>query len=170
MWWFRAGVRRGFAGTISQYDRIVHDRFRGCGVLELNDITGQVMGAALRIHSALGPGVMESVYEMILARDLERRALRVERNKAITFEFEGLHFENAFRTDLVVDGRVIVEVKAVSELAPVHGRQLLTYLRLLNCPVGLLINFGALHLRDGIRRVYNFQHVAKIDSPPAAFL
>ena len=122
---------------------------------EINRLTKQIIGAALRIHSALGPGLFESVYEIVLARDLARRGLSVERQKAVTFEFDGMHFAEGFKADLVVARAVIVEVKSVSEVAPVHCRQLLTYLRLLDYRVGLIVNFNTVHLKDGIKRVAN---------------
>jgi iron complex transport system substrate-binding protein len=111
--------------------------------------------AAFHIHSKLGPGLLESVYEMILAKDLERRGLSVERQKSIPIEFDGLHFEEGFRADLIVEHAIIVELKSVELLAPVHYKQLLTYLRLLDYRLGLLINFGAPGIKDGIKRVVN---------------
>jgi iron complex transport system substrate-binding protein len=125
------------------------------GVERINRLTGQIIGAALQIHSALGPGLFESVYEVVLAKRLAQLGLRVERQKPVSFEFDGIQFDEGFRADLVVEATVVVEVKSVRELAAVHLRQLLTYLRLLGCPAGLVINFDALHLRDGIKRVAN---------------
>jgi iron complex transport system substrate-binding protein len=122
---------------------------------DLDDITGAIIEAALRMHRDLGPGLLESVYEAILARALERRGFRVERQKVIRFEYQGMVFEEGFRVDLVVDDRVIVEVKSVEQLARQHARQLLTYLKLTNRQVGLLINFGAPTLREGLRRLVN---------------
>jgi len=111
--------------------------------------------AAMKIHVRLGPGLLESVYEAVLARDLERRGFQVERQKAIRFEYDGMVFEEGFRADLLVEDRVIVELKSVEKLAPVHGKQLLTYLRLMHLPVGLLINFGEATLREGLHRIVN---------------
>ncbi len=91
------------------------------------------------------PGLLESVYEVVLARALEKRGFCVERQKAIRFEYDGMVFQEGFRTDLLVESRVVVELKSVENLAPVHSKQLLTYLRLMNLPVGLLINFGGSH-------------------------
>ncbi len=122
---------------------------------EIDRITGEIIGCAMRIHSRLGPGLYESVYEVVLARDLVRRGLYVERQKAVSFEFDGMYFDEGFRADLVVEDCVIVELKSVSALAPVHARQLLTYLRLMDLRIGLLINFSAVHLRDGLKRVLN---------------
>ena len=123
--------------------------------LEIDDITGQIVDEAFKLHSRLGPGLLESVYEVILARQLERCGLAVERQKLVSFEFDGLVFEDAFRIDLLVEGRVIVELKSVETIAPVHSRQLLTYLRLLNLPVGLLINFGSATIKLGLQRIVN---------------
>jgi iron complex transport system substrate-binding protein len=122
---------------------------------ELDDITGAIVDASLRIHRDLGPGLLESVYEAVLARALEQRGFHVERQQAIRFEYEGLVFEEGFRTDLLVENRVIVELKSVERLAPAHSKQLLTYLKLTNKPVGLLINFGGATLREGLHRIVN---------------
>jgi iron complex transport system substrate-binding protein len=103
----------------------------------------------------LGPGLLESVYEVILARELEQRGYRVERQKSIPINYEGLQFDEGFRADLVVGGCLIVELKSVESLAPVHSKQLLTYLRLTSFRLGLLINFGAALLKEGIKRVAN---------------
>lgn len=128
---------------------------RGESILELDEITGIVVDAALRIHRELGPGLLESVYEAVLARALERRGLVVRRQCAIPFSYDGLTFDEGFRADLLVEGKVIVEIKSVERLARVHGRQLLTYLRLANLKVGLLVNFGAPILKEGLHRIVN---------------
>jgi iron complex transport system substrate-binding protein len=99
--------------------------------------------------------LLESVYEVVLARSLERRGYKVERQKTIRFEYDGMIFEEGFRVDLFVEDRVVVELKSVEKLAPVHGKQLLTYLRLMRLPVGLLINFGGNTLKEGLHRVVN---------------
>ena len=125
------------------------------GPEQLNQVSGQIVDAAFHIHSKLGPGLLESVYEAILAKELERRGLFIERQKAVPIEFEGLHFEEGFRADLVVERAIVVELKSVETLAPVHSKQLLTYLRLLDYRLGLLINFGAPLLKDGIKRIVN---------------
>ena len=121
----------------------------------LDNITGAVIDAALKIHRELGPGLLESVYEVVLARDVERRGFRVERQRPVRIEYDGLVFEEGFRADLVVEGRVVVEIKSVERLAPVHSKQLLTYLRLMRLEVGLLINFGNATLKEGLHRVVN---------------
>jgi iron complex transport system substrate-binding protein len=122
---------------------------------ERDKLTGEVVDAALKLHQALGPGLLESVYEALLAKELERRGLRAARQVAVSFEYDGLAFPAAFRVDLLIESRVVVELKSVERLAPVHSKQLLTYLRLMNLPVGLLINFGAATLKEGLHRIVN---------------
>jgi iron complex transport system substrate-binding protein len=121
----------------------------------LNEVSGEIVDAALKIHARLGPGLLETVYEVLLAHELERRGHKVERQRPVPIEVDGIRFDEGFRADLIVDGSVVVELKSVEALARVHAKQLLTYLRLLDCRLGLLINFGAPLLRDGIRRVVN---------------
>jgi iron complex transport system substrate-binding protein len=122
---------------------------------DLNRISGTIVDAAFHIHSALGPGLLESVYEAVLARELEKRGLQVERQKPVPIVFDGLRFDEGFRADLIVENCVVVELKSVEEIARVHAKQLLTYLRLLDFRLGLLINFGAPVIKDGIRRIVN---------------
>lgn len=122
---------------------------------ELDEVTGTIVDSALQIHRDLGPGMLESVYEAVLARMLERRGFRVERQKPISFEYDGFKYEEGFRADLVVDDRVIVELKSVERLAPVYSKQVLTYLRLMKLPVGLLINFSESLLKNGLHRIVN---------------
>lgn len=128
---------------------------RGSAPLALDDITATIVDVALRIHMDLGPGLLESVYVVVLYRSLQRRGLKVERQKVVSFEFDGILFEEGLRLDLLVENRVIVEVKSLEKFAPVHSKQLLTYLRLLRLPVGLLINFGGATLKEGLHRVVN---------------
>jgi iron complex transport system substrate-binding protein len=130
---------------------------------ELDEITGTIIDSAIRVHRSLGPGLLESVYEIVLARVLTERGFKIERQKILSFEYEGLLFANAFRIDLLVDDRVIVEIKSVEELAAVHSKQLLTYLRLSDLQVGLLINFGSATLKEGLRRIVN--HLPPSASP-----
>ena len=132
-------------------------------VNHLDDITGAIVDAALKIHMELGPGLLESVYEAVLARALEKRGFQVERQKIVRFEYDGMVFEEGLRLDLLVEGRVIVELKSVEKLAPVHGKQVLTYLRLMDLPVGLLINFGAATLKEGLQRIVH--HLPNSASP-----
>ena len=121
----------------------------------IDDITAIIIDSAMKIHMCLGPGLLESVYEAVLAKVLAQNGLDVQRQKSVSFDFEGLHFEEGFRCDLLVEGAVIVELKSVEKIAPVHQKQLLTYLRLMNLEVGLLINFGAATLKEGLQRVVN---------------
>ena len=122
---------------------------------ELDDITGSIVDASLRIHRDLGPGLLESVYEAVLAQALTRRGFKVQRQQLIRFEYEGMLFDEGFRIDLLVENRVIVELKSVERVARVHSKQVLTYLKLTNIPVGLLINFGAATLKQGLHRIVN---------------
>jgi GxxExxY protein len=118
-------------------------------------IMRDIVDAAYRIHVALGPGLLESVYQSVLARDLVRRGHIVRIQQPIRFEYDGMVFEQGLRPDMIVDGLVVVELKSVEFFAPVHPKQLLTYLRLLRLRYGLLINFGGATLKEGIRRVIN---------------
>ncbi len=122
---------------------------------DLEDLSAIVVDTAFHIHRELGPGLLESVYETVLARSLERRNLTVERQKNIGFTFDGMEFNDGLRVDLLVNGALVVELKSVESLAPVHHKQLLTYLRLLHQPLGLLINFGAATFKEGIKRIVN---------------
>ena len=122
---------------------------------DIEHISGDVIDVAIRLHRELGPGLLESVYEVILASKLAQMGYAVARQSPIDIEFEGLRFDAAFRIDLLVEGRLVIEIKSVERLAPVHAKQLLTYLRLSNQPVGLLINFGGATLKEGLKRVVN---------------
>ena len=123
--------------------------------MDLDDITGIIVDTAVKLHRGLGPGLLESVYETVLTKQLARQGLRIERQKAASFEFDGLYFDNGLRVDLLVEGQVVVELKSVEVLMPVHKKQVLTYLRLLRLPIGLLINFGAPTLKEGLHRIVN---------------
>jgi len=123
--------------------------------MELDEITGAIVDSSMKIHKDLGPGLLESVYEVVLAKALQKRGLQIERQKAVEFEYDGTRFEEGFRVDLLVEGQVVVELKSLEKLSAVHGKQLLTYLRLMDLPVGLLINFGAATLKEGLHRVVN---------------
>lgn len=108
-----------------------------------------------KLHSHLGPGLLESAYEALLAHSLAKRGLIVERQRAVPIFFDGVAVKEAFRLDLFVEGKLLIELKSVERLAPVHGKQVLTYLRLMNLPLGLLMNFGAATFREGVKRVVN---------------
>ena len=122
---------------------------------DLDEVTGLVVDAAVKLHKRLGPGLLESVYEMILEQDLKRAGLWVERQKPISFEYDGIHFTDAFRIDLLVENSVVVELKSVEQYSPVYSKQVLTYIKLMNLQVGLLLNFGAPTMKEGIRRIVN---------------
>jgi iron complex transport system substrate-binding protein len=123
--------------------------------LEIDEISAQVIDAALDIHRRLGPGLLESVYELVLAGALERRGLKVARQVPVDIIYDGQRFPAAFKMDLLVEDRLIVEIKSVESISKMHGKQLLTYLRLSNQPVGLLLNFSCATMKEGIRRVVN---------------
>lgn len=118
-------------------------------------LTGPVIDAACRIHTDLGPGLLESVYEAALAVELTQRGIPFERQVAIPITYKGALIAPAFHADLIVADQLILELKSVEAITPVHRKQLLTYLRLANKPIGLLINFNVLSLRDGITRTVN---------------
>lgn len=123
--------------------------------MDVEEISAVVVDAAFHIHRELGPGLLESVYEVVLARSLERRGLRVERQKTVAFEFDGIRFDEGLRVDILVNEALVIELKSVETLAPVHYKQLLTYLRLLHLPLGILINFGAATFKEGVKRIAN---------------
>ena len=120
-----------------------------------NEIARQIVDAAYKIHTTLGPGLFESVYEAVMAQELSKRGLQFERQQPLPVVWENLHLEAGFCADLIVENKVIVEIKSVDAIAPVHRKQLLTYLRLANKRLGLLINFDVDLIKDGIARVVN---------------
>jgi len=120
-----------------------------------NDIANQVMDAAFQIHREIGPGLLESVYEVILTKVLVGKGLDVERQVPVPIQYLGMAFDEGFRADLIVGHKLIVELKSVERLQPLHSKQLLTYLRLTDRRLGLLINFGENLLKDGLKRVVN---------------
>lgn len=120
-----------------------------------NELAAKVMDAAFLIHRELGPGLLESVYEAVLIKLLTDNGLSVARQVAVPIIFQGISFDEGFRADLIVESKLIIELKSVERLQAVHSKQLLTYLRLTGCKLGLLINFGENLLKDGIKRVAN---------------
>ena len=122
---------------------------------DLESISADVVDLALKLHRELGPGLLESAYETVLAGKLRAMGYRVDRQLPIDIEFDGMRFENAFRVDILIDSRLLLEIKSVEQLSQAHAKQLLTYLRLMKQPLGLLINFGAATLKEGLRRVVN---------------
>jgi GxxExxY protein len=123
--------------------------------LELNEISGQIIACALKVHTAIGPGVLESVYQTCLQHELRTAGFAVQAQVALPVIYDSLHLDSGYRLDLLVENTVIVELKCVEALLPIHKAQLLTYLRLANKPLGLLLNFNVVHLREGIKRVLN---------------
>lgn len=122
---------------------------------DVEEVAAVVVDVALQLHRELGPGLLESVYEAVLARMLQQRGLGVERQKPVPIHYQGVSFDEGFRVDLLIDDQLVVELKSVEKIHPVHPKQLLTYLRLMQLPLGLLINFGAPLLKDGLQRVVN---------------
>jgi GxxExxY protein len=120
-----------------------------------NEIAKIIVESAFHVHTRLGPGLLETVYEVVMAHELRKRGLMVERQVPIPIIYDELKFDEGFRSDLIVEGVVIVELKSVESLIPVHGKQLLTQLRLSDRKLGLLINFGESLLKHGIKRVVN---------------
>jgi GxxExxY protein len=123
--------------------------------VELDRITGEIVDAAMRVHTALGPGMLESVYEKCLKHELVKRGLRVESQVWVPVIYDGVKIEGGYKIDLLVQSEVVVELKVVEQVLEVHKAQLLSYLKLSDKHVGLLINFNVVHLRDGIRRLVN---------------
>ena len=120
-----------------------------------NSIATLVVDAAFKIHKSLGPGLLESVYQAMLNQELQKRGLSVNQQVGLPVQYEGIKLEVGYRVDLIVADKVIIEIKSVETLAPVHKKQLLTYLRLMNLRLGLLINFNVARIKDGIQRVVN---------------
>ena len=115
----------------------------------------EVVDAAVQVHRKLGPGLLETVYEVVLAKELERRGLRVERQVPVPILYGNLRFEEGFRADIIVEGKMILELKSVEQLSKVHAKQVFTYLKLRGLKLGFLLNFGANLMKDGIERVVN---------------
>ncbi|HXG81089.1 MAG TPA: GxxExxY protein [Sphingomicrobium sp.] len=122
---------------------------------DLEELARLAVDCGFRIHNDLGPGLLETVYESLMEVSLTRLGVSVERQKPIAIHFDGIALAEGFRADLVLEGRLIIEVKSVEKIAPVHGKQLLTYLRLTKQPLGLLLNFGCGTFKEGIRRIVN---------------
>ena len=126
--------------------------------MQINEITGAIVDAALKVHTTLGPGLFESVYEACLIHELKSRGLEVASQVALPVIYGKVRVEAGFRIDLLVEDAVVVEIKSVEELAPIHSTQVLTYLRLSGKPVGLLINFNVTWLKNGIKRFVSDEH------------
>ncbi|MCP5397547.1 MAG: GxxExxY protein [Sphingomonadaceae bacterium] len=122
---------------------------------KLEHIARIVVDCGYHIHRDIGPGLLESAYEALLAEGLRQQGFQVKRQVSVPLKYNGVIVDNAFKIDLLIEGCLIIELKSVDKLAPVHGKQLLTYLRLMRLPVGLLMNFGQAMFKDGLRRVVN---------------
>jgi len=127
-------------------------------VRDIDRISGDVLDAAMRLHKEVGPGLLETVYEMVLVAQLAGMGYDVVRQHPVDVDIAGMHFPAAFKIDILVDRRLLIEVKSVDKLHAAHAKQLLTYLRLTKQPVGLLINFGGATLKEGFRRLVNDYH------------
>jgi GxxExxY protein len=123
--------------------------------MEINQLTEKILFCAFNVHTALGPGLLESTYESCLIYELQENGLKVEQQKILPLQYKNLLIRNGYRLDIQVEGKVIVEVKAVESLSEVHEAQVITYLKLANCPVGLLLNFNVKSLKQGIKRFAN---------------
>ena len=120
-----------------------------------NELSSVVIGRALNVHSALGPGLLESTYEACLCYELAKTGLKVEKQKPLPLVYQAIKLECGYRVDIMVEHKLILEIKSVEAINDIHFAQLLTYLRLSNCKLGLLLNFNVLHMKDGIKRVAN---------------
>ena len=120
-----------------------------------NELSETILGAAMKVHSGLGPGLLESVYEACLVHELKRQGLKVGRQISLPVEYDGQQIEAGFRIDILVADKVVIETKAVDRFAPIHMAQMLTYLRLGGYKLGYLLNFNVAHMREGIKRVVN---------------
>jgi len=141
---------------------------REVNLMEINEITAEIIDAGLSIHRELGPGLLESVYESILYYELERRGLKVERQVPIPLLWKGMLIKESFRADLIVEQQVIVELKSIEKMMPVHKKQVLTYLRITGLQIGLLLNFGDALFKHGIERIINGKQIGSdLDSEKA---
>jgi len=123
--------------------------------LNINETSGEIVGAAMKVHSVLGPGLLESAYEACLKHELSKRGLRVECQVMLPVQYDGVAIDAGYRIDLLVEDAVVIELKAVEKVVPIHEAQLLTYLKLSGKKLGLLLNFNVLHMKDGIKRLAN---------------
>jgi GxxExxY protein len=122
---------------------------------ELNALTERIIGLAIKVHKTLGPGLLESTYEICFAYELEKNGFRVQRQKALPVVYAGITIECGYRIDLMIDGKIILELKSIEKILPIHEAQLLSYLKLSGCRLGLLMNFNTKYLKDGILRQIN---------------
>ncbi|MDZ8184746.1 MAG: GxxExxY protein [Nostoc sp. ChiSLP02] len=123
--------------------------------MDENSLSGVIIGCGMRVHTALGPGLLESAYEECLYYELRKKGLNVGKQVPLPLIYEEVKLDCVYRLDLIVENQVIIEVKSVESINPIHSVQLLTYLKLTNCKLGLILNFNVLHLKEGIKRVAN---------------
>ncbi|MBD2414389.1 GxxExxY protein [Nostoc calcicola FACHB-389] len=123
--------------------------------MDENSLSGVIVGCGMRVHTALGPGLLESAYEECLYYELRKKGLNVGKQVPLPLIYEEVKLDCVYRLDLIVENQVIIEVKSVESINPIHSVQLLTYLKLTNCKLGLILNFNVLHLKEGIKRVAN---------------
>lgn len=121
-------------------------------MMTLNDLSYKIIGCAYEVHKTLGPGLLESTYETCLCYELDRIGLGFEKQKTISVNYKDMKLDSGYRIDILVENQIVIELKSVEELLPIHTAQLLTYLKLSKCPLGLLINFNVVNLQKGIRR------------------
>jgi iron complex transport system substrate-binding protein len=125
------------------------------GLDELDRLAKIAVDSGFHLHKEIGPGLLESVYEIVLAEELQQRGLSVKRQVPVTLRYKGVVVDNAYKADILIEGRLLIELKSVERNAPVHAKQVLTYLRLMNLPLGLLMNFGLATFKDGVQRIAN---------------
>ena len=130
-------------------------------MLTNRQLTHEIIGSAIEVHKVLGPGLLESAYEICMAHELTLRGIRFETQKPLPVIYKGLKLEGGYRIDLFVEGRIVVELKAIERLAPIHDATLLTYLRLSECQIGLIINFNVQVLKHGVRRLVWYYNEAE---------
>jgi len=123
--------------------------------MNINMLSGEIIDAAMKVHSVLGPGLLESAYEACLKHELSKRGFEVASQIQLPVQYDGIAIDAGYRIDLLVDNAVVIELKAVEKVAPIHEAQLLTYLKLSGKKLGLLLNFNVLHMKDGIKRIAN---------------
>ena len=123
--------------------------------MDENDLSGAIIGCGMRVHTVLGPGLLESVYEECLYYELKQQGFNVGKQVPLPLVYKEVELDCVYRLDLIVENKVIIEIKAVESIKPIHSAQLLTYLKLTHCKLGLLLNFNVLHLKEGIKRVAN---------------
>jgi GxxExxY protein len=154
--------------TKAQKDRLMTEVPR-----DVEEIARVAVDAAYRLHRDVGPGLLEHVYEAVLAEQLRRKGYQVDRQKPIDIEVGGVRVAEAFRADLVINDKLLLELKSVERLAPVHAKQVITYLRLMNLPLGLLINFNTATFKEGVKRLINthplrgFASLRETNIPPS---